>query len=144
MMTLKTICLELPYKERLNLCAALLESIKQERREGRNPNSTRGEVLLGYMAEILGEPIPHKSREPKFVWARAMVAYQLTKEGISTGEAGRMIGKDHSTIIFLRDKMQDALEYAYIFPDIIEIWKQFQKKIGYETNTETTPKPFWL
>lgn len=138
MMTLRERCLGLPYKDRINLCAALQESIKQERREGRNPNPSRGEILLDYLAEILGEPIPVKTRESRFVWARAMVAYQLTQEGFTTGEAGRMIGKDHSTIIHLRNKMKDALEYAYAFQDIIDIWKQFQNKLQDEIHRGTT------
>lgn len=138
MITLREMCLGLPYKERLNLCSDLQESIVRERRDGRNPNSSRGEILLGYMAEIVGEPIPVKSRESRFVWARTMVAYQLTQEGFTTGEAGRMIGKDHSTITFLKQKMQDALEYAYAFQDIIDIWKQFQNKLQDEIHRGTT------
>lgn len=137
MMTLRERCLGLPYKDRINLCAALQESIKHERREGRNPNPSRGEILLGYMAEILGEPIPVKSRESRFVWARTMVAYQLTQEGFTTGEAGRMLGRDHSTIIHLRNKMQDALDYAYAYRDIVDIWKQFQNKLYHEIHRGT-------
>jgi len=99
---------------------------------------------MGYMEEILGEPIPVKSREVRFVWARTMVAYQLTQEGYTTEEAGRMMGKTHSDIIHLRNKMQDALDYSYAYKDIIDIWKQFQKLIDHDIHKGTTENPVRL
>lgn len=137
MMTLTEQCLELPYKDRLNLCAALRESILQERKERKPRCHNRGQILLDLMGEILGEPIPAKSRETRFVWARAMVAYQLMGEGFSTIEAGRMIGKDHSTIIHLRGNMIDALQYPTMYRDVVDIWKQFQNRLQDETHRGT-------
>lgn len=141
MMTLSERCLGLPYNDRLALCETIKNSILQERDErrmGRNPNGNRGQILMGYMAEILGEPIPAKSRETGFVWARAMVAYQLIREGFTTIETGRMVGKNYSTIIHLKNKMQDALDYAYAYQDVINIWKHFQNRIDNEIHRGTT------
>ena len=119
-------CLSLPYLDRLNLCEELINTILQERREKRPPHPNRCQILLEKMGQILGEPVQFKSRESKFVWARTMVAYQLTQEGFSLTETGRMIGKNHATIIHMRKKMEDALAYHYAYKDIVDIWKQFQ------------------
>ena len=136
--TLEQRCLEMPYRYRVNLCAALQESILQERMDGKKPVCSRGEILLEMMGEILGEPVDLKSREARFVWARTMVTYQLLQEGFSTTEAGRMIGKDHSTAINMRRRMQDALDLPQAYKDIIDIWKQFQNKIDNEIHRGTT------
>ena len=136
--TLEQRCLEMPYRYRLNLCAALQESILQERMDGKKPVCSRGDILLEMMGEILGEPVDLKSRDARFVWARTMVTYQLLQEGFSTTEAGRMIGKDHSTAINMRRRMQDALDLPHAYKDIINIWKQFQNKIDNEIHRGTT------
>lgn len=136
--TLEQRCLEMPYRYRVNLCAALQESILQERMDGKKPVCSRGEILLEMMGEILGEPVDLKSRDARFVWARTMVTYQLLQEGFSTTEAGRMIGKDHSTAINMRRRMQDALDLPQAYKDIIDIWKQFQNKIDNEIHRGTT------
>lgn len=137
MLTLVDQCLQLPNRERLNLCAALRDSILQERRDKKPMNQNRAQVLLDMLSEILGEPIPVKSRLTRFVWARAIVAYQLLKEGYSTLESGRMLGKDHSTIIHMRDNMSYVLKFPSMYMDVINIWKQFQNKLQDETNTRT-------
>lgn len=141
MMTLSERCLRLSYLDRLNLCESLKNSIlreRNERRMGRDTDLSRGGVLLGYMTEILGEPIPVKSRESRHVWARAMVVYQLTEEGFTTGETGGMVGKNHSTITHLKHKMRDALDYPFAYRDIIHIWKQFQNRLENEIHKGTT------
>ena len=142
--TLEQRCLEMPYRYRVNLCAALQESILQERMDGKKPVCSRGEILLEMMGEILGEPVDLKSRDARFVWARTMVTYQLLQEGFSTTEAGRMIGKDHSTAINMRRRMQDALDLPQAYKDIIDIWKQFQNKIDNEIHRGTTENPVSL
>ena len=128
MMTLTEQCLELPYKQRIDLCSTLMKSIREERRAN-SINHSRAATLKGYMEEILGEPYQVKSREPRFVWARTMVSYQLGMEGYAPSEIARMMEKDHATIVFMRHKMQDALNYAFAYKDIVNIWKQFQNKV---------------
>lgn len=131
-------CLDLPYIDRLNLCEALWKSILQERQDGRPTPADRGEILLREIGEIVGEPVLVKSRKAILTWARAMVAYQLLKEGYSTTEAGRAIGRDHSTIIHLRDRMEDVFDYPVFYKDVIELWITFQKRIQDETDKGTT------
>lgn len=106
-----------------------------------NSRHARCELLWGYMEEILGEAIPKKNREPRYVWARAMVANQLIQEGFTTTEIGRLFGKTHSSICHLKDKMEDALRYPQYFKDIIPLWEQFQKRIENDIQPRTTDNP---
>jgi hypothetical protein len=138
MLTLKEMCLSLPYRDRLNLCAALQDSITQERKDGENACLNRGQILLGYVGDIIGEPIPAKSRKPRYVWARTMVAYQLTREGYSSIDAGWMVGKDHASVMYMKSKMEDVFAYPHIYKDIINIWKQFQDRIDHDIHKGTT------
>ena len=99
----------------------------------------RPAFLKRMMAEVLGvDDIPVKSRRAEFVWARSILAYQLVKEGMTASEAGRFLGKDHSTIIYMRRRVEDALMYPKQYTDVIYIWKQFQKKIEDETTDKGT------
>ena len=134
--------MEIPYKENQNLCEALWKSVIQVTEERKSLPARRVGVLLMYMEDILGEPILVKTRQERFTWARAMVAYQLLKEGYSTTETGRVMGKDHSTIIYLRDRMEDVFEYPTLYKDVIELWLTFQKRIQDETDKGTTQHSF--
>ena len=131
-MSLEEMCLQLPIEDRTKLCNTLQESITRERKE-------RPAYLKRVMAEVLGvDDIPVKSRRTEFVWARSILAYQLVKEGMTASEAGRFLGKDHSTIIYMRRRVEDALMYPKQYTDVIYIWKQFQKRIENETTDKGT------
>ena len=85
---------------------------------------------MGEMAKVIGQKtISYLSREPMDVWARTMIAYQMLIEGYSTGEIGRQMMKDHSTIIYLRKKMEDVFAIPQAYRDIIDIWNNFQNRI---------------
>ena len=131
-MSIEEMCLQLPIEDRTQLCNILQDSIARERKE-------RPAFLKRMMAEVLGvDNIPVKSRRAEFVWARSILAYQLVKEGMTASEAGGFLGKDHSTIIYMRRRVEDALMYPKQYTDVIYIWKQFQKKIENETTDKGT------
>ena len=131
-MSIEEMSLQLPMEERVELCNHLQESITRERKE-------RPAFLKRMIAEVLGvDDIPVKSRRAEFVWARSILAYQLVKEGMTASEAGRFLGKDHSTIIYMRRRVEDALMYPKQYTDVIYIWKQFQKRIEDETTDKGT------
>lgn len=93
-------------------------------------SSLRCSILMGYMAKVMGVvSIGYFSRESNHVWARTMVAFQMIKEGYSTPEIGHQMIKDHSTILHMKRKMQDALDVPSAYRDIIDIWNKFQKRI---------------
>ena len=99
---------------------------------------TGSKVLTALMEETIGETIPSKSRETRFVWARAMVVYQLRQEGFTLMEIGRMMGMHHSSVFHLEGKMKDALMYSFAYRDVIDIWKQFQNRINNDIQRGTT------
>lgn len=138
MISLTDICLQRPYRERLELCLALKESLEQER-QGSSPEvRTRGRILLDMMEDIIGVPIVKKSRTPVLAWARAMVAYQLLKEGYGVAEAGRMLDRNHSTISVMRDKVEWLLQFPRNRKNLFNIWEQFQKAIQDDIQRRTT------
>ena len=131
-MSIEEMCLQLPIEDRTELCNILQDSITRERKE-------RPSFLKRMMAEVLRvDGLPVKSRRAEFVWARSILAYQLVKEGMTTSEAGRFLGKDHATIIYMRRRVEDALMYPKQYTDAIYIWKQFQNKIENETTDKGT------
>lgn len=142
-MSLQEMCLQLPMEARIELCKFLQDSITREKRVG--VPMGRPVILKRMMAEILGvDNIPVKSRKTEFTWARNMIAYQLVKEGMTESETGRFLGKDHSTINYMKSRMDEALRYPRQYQDVMYIWKQFQNKIENETNRGSDQESFSL
>ena len=139
-------CLALPYWSRVRLMAALKDSILEdaENKERRLPHileGNRAEILMEKMGEVLGEPVDKHSRHARFAWARAMVAHQLTSEGFRSTEAGKAIGKHYTTVSYMNNKIRFVLDHPYAYPDIIDIWKQFQNRLQYDIHKGTDGDP---
>lgn len=134
----------LTLKDKVELRVYLSDMIKSSRSGGQSP--LRCSILLGELATALGweQPIPYESRESHHVWARTMVAYQMSKEGYTTVEIGRQMMKDHSTIIHLRNKMQDVFALPQMYGDVLEMWNKFQKQIDHDIHERTTENPVSL
>ena len=133
----------LTLKDKVELREYLSDMIESSRKV-RSP--LRCSVLLGEMAKAMGweQPIPYESRESLHVWARAMVAYQMLREGYSTVEVGHQMMKDHSTICHLRSKMQDVFDMPQAYEDILEMWDKFQNQINHDIHERTTEDPVSL
>lgn len=126
---LKQICDNLAIKDKVEVRDYLSDAIAASR-DGVMKSPLRCSILLGEMAQVLGvDYIPYEGRTPAHVWARTFVAYQMILEGYSTIEIGDQMCKDHSTIIHMRKKMQDALSLPNAYGDILELWDKFQKQI---------------
>ena len=89
----------------------------------------RAEALFRILRQITGAGENRGCRSARCVWYRTMVAYQMIGEGYSTTQIGRQIGKDHSTIVHYRQKMDDALSMPRAYQDIIPVWEEFKKRI---------------
>lgn len=134
----------LTLKDKVELREYLSDMINSSRMEVQSP--LRCSILLGEMATAMGwqQPIPYESRESHHVWARTMVAYQMCKEGYTTIEIGRQMMKHHSTIIHLRNKMQDVFALPQMYGDVLEMWNKFQKQIDHDIHERTTENPVSL
>ena len=128
----------LSLKDKVELREFLSEMIYSSRRLSKSP--LRCSILLGTMAAALGweHPIPYEGRESHYVWARTMVAYQMSKEGYTTIEIGRQMMKNRTTIIHLLKKMQDVFAFPQMYENELEMWYKFQKQIEYDIHERTT------
>lgn len=89
----------------------------------------RAEDLLAVLCGLTGRRMNLRSRDSEVVWAKAMVAYRMMEEGYTLAEIGRQLGKDHSTVIHYRHKMQDALSLPQAYQDILPLWYEFKTRI---------------
>lgn len=128
----------LSLKDKVELREFLSDMIDSSRRLSRSP--LRCSILLGTMAAALGweHPIPYEGRESHYVWARTMVAYQMSKEGYTTIEIGRQMMKNRTTIIHLLNKMQDVFAFPQMYENELEMWYKFQKQIEHDIHERTT------
>ena len=134
----------LSLKDKVELREFLSDMIDSSRRLSKSP--LRCSILLGTMAAALGweHPIPYEGRESHYVWARTMVAYQMSKEGYTNIEIGRQMMKNRTTIIHLLKKMQDVFAFPLMYEDVLKMWYKFQKQIEYDIHERTTQNPFSL
>ena len=128
----------LSFKDKVELREFLSDMIDSSRRLSQSP--LRCSILLRTMAAALGweKPIPYEGREPHYVWARTMVAYQMSKEGYTTIEIGRQMMKNRTTIIHLLKKMLDVFAFPQMYEDVLKMWYKFQKQIEYDIHERTT------
>ena len=134
----------LSLKDKVELREYLSDMINSSRRLSQSP--LRCSILMGTIAAALGwaKPIPYEGRESHCVWARTMVAYQMSKEGYTTIEIGRQMMKNRTTIIYLLKKMQDVFAFPQMYENELEMWYKFQKQIEYDIHERTTQNPFSL
>ena len=128
----------LSLKDKVELREYLSDMIDSSRRLSQSP--LRCSMLLGTMAAALGweKPIPYEGRESHYVWARTMVAYQMSKEGYTTIEIGRQMMKNRTTIIHLLNKMLDVFALPQMYENELEMWYKFQKQIEHDIHERTT------
>ena len=134
----------LSLKDKVELREYLSDMIDPSRKLSQSP--LRCSILLRTMAAALGWelPIPYEGRESHYVWARTMVAYQMSKEGYSNIEIGRQMMKNRTTIIHLMKKMQDVFAFPQMYEDVLKMWYKFQKQIEYDIHERTTENPISL
>lgn len=92
-------------------------------------NRGRFTYLLNKMEAVLGKRVQLIARNPDDVWARTMIAYEMILEGYTFGEIGRQMEKNHSTVMYLKKKMEDALSLPRAYRDILSIWYTFKSTI---------------
>ena len=141
---LKLVVENLSLKDKVELREYLSDMINSSRRLNQSP--LRCSILLGTMAATLGweHPIPYEGRESHYVWARTMVAYQMSKEGYTTIEIGRQMMKNRTTISHLLKKMQDVFAFPQMYEDVLKMYYKFQKQIEYDIHERTTENPISL
>lgn len=83
--------------------------------------------IVLHRAEVANGMKLSRSRCKENTTLRAMVAYLLHLEGYGYTEIGRMLQRDHSTVIHLCDKMRDMLSVPYAYREEVAKWKEFKR-----------------
>lgn len=105
----------------------LKELVAEER--DNNPHLKRERVMCSCMEEAMGRPMDYDSRKEKDTFPRAMICYQLYKEGITYTQIGWLIGKDHASVFNAIIKWHDALRHPQMYPLEMGIWWRFDRNI---------------
>ena len=61
---------------------------------------------------------------------RAFIAHRLRSEGYSYSEIGRMLHRDHSTVMHLCGVMRDMMSVPNAYRREMEIYKEFETLLG--------------
>lgn len=89
----------------------------------------RAETLRNVMLEISGEDILEDSRKRSVVISRAMVSYELVLEGFAIKTIGKLIGRNHATVVYYRRLVEGYLSIpGYDLEK--EIWEKFKERIS--------------
>lgn len=88
-----------------------------------------GNRYVNAMNNIIGRNILEDKRDSFLVWGRHFVIYQLYKDGLTEAQIGRIIGKDHSTINYSKNRVKDVMDSPSSYKQEIKLWTEFQLAI---------------
>lgn len=117
--------LTLPYEERKALYMAIGESLRPQ-----VPSlEDRYRAVRLALESVTGHPLDLKSRTREATLERAVVAYQLLSEGFSTTKVGKVIGRNHATVIHARHLIEDIFLYSRLYSYEFHLWINFKKAL---------------
>lgn len=61
---------------------------------------------------------------------RALVAYKLREEGYTYSDIGKMLQRDHSTVMHLCNIMRDMLSVPMAYQDEMKMYREFERLLG--------------
>lgn len=61
---------------------------------------------------------------------RAFVAYKLREEGYTYSDIGKMLQRDHSTVMHLCNIMRDMLSVPMAYQDEMKMYREFERLLG--------------
>lgn len=117
-------CLELKEHDKQRLIGILQESLTPERSVDRRFN-----VLLEIAIELFGTGVMTRTHERESSLGRNMIAYQLRQEGYSLVNIGKMLGRNHSSVLAMERRMKDVISLPHIMSHESGMWNKFQLKL---------------
>ena len=105
----------------------LVDLISQKHRE-------LAEHYVFVMKEIAGIDIYENTRKRAYVVARAIISHCLEAEGCPVSDAGRLLGVNHSTVIYYRDRFE--LIFAPGGEAEKELWEKFNASIYHSQDSQ--------
>ena len=120
---LTQICLALPNGKKARLIRTLMRSLKEKDQL----INKRFDILYKAATAVCGPGILSKFRNRELVIGRNMIAYKMRNEGFSSPTIGKLLQKNHATILNQASCMESALKYQFQ-PDI-SMWNDFLNKV---------------
>ena len=90
--------------------------------------------LMSYAAIAIGVDKIREDRRPINVLGRSMVISQLCKDGLTLAQIGILMDRDHSSVLYCRDRLKNMLGIPAMFGQEIQMWNNFQKLLNNETD----------
>lgn len=97
----------------------------------------RAEQYKGIIETILGRTL-NDSRKREDVAGRMCIAYQLMQDGYSTIIVGKMVGRDHATVLHYRKCMENCKTYPKAYRYECDMWREFQDMLNQKDNDNGT------
>lgn len=89
----------------------------------------KAEQYKSIIESILGRSL-NESRCREDVAGRMCIAYQLMQDGYSTSFVGKMVGRDHATILHYRKCMENCKTFPKAYRYECDMWEEFQKMLN--------------
>lgn len=90
----------------------------------------REELYIGVMSDIIGYNVLARTRKRAAAWARAMIAYQLRRDGSTLYRIGAVLGINHATVVYALKNVNRMLDHPRMFPLESNVWREFQERIS--------------
>lgn len=81
------------------------------------------------MGDLLGRDIRTTSKEQSVVWGRNLVAWQLFQDAFTEAEIADAMGKNHSTINYMKNQVKSMFSNPHMYSDEMILWCDFQERI---------------
>lgn len=120
----------LPMNEQIALCRMLHRSIRKESKSLKvTLCSEKATRYVNAMNDIIGRNILGSDRDNILVWGRNWVIWQMVKDGMTEQQVAYIIGKDHSTIHYTKERIRDVMDSPSLYEYEINLWNKFQQAI---------------
>ena len=130
LMELQQEVLGLPLEEQNILHAALVKSMEEKSHSYRvNLCNEKGSRYVNAMNNLIGRNILEPKRDSVLVWGRNFVVWQLTQDGFTEHQIGKIMNMDHSTINHMKGRVKNVMEFPAFYKQEIKMWTDFQLAI---------------
>lgn len=91
-----------------------------------------GARYIGIVKEVTGVDPLVMTRKSEAVWARNIVAYQMSLDGFIQEEIGKVIEKNRATVVNCIQNMKAALKCPNQYPKEVDAWNKFRERLSLE------------
>lgn len=106
-----------------------LITILQESMQSNESDDQRFKELLLIAESVAGKGVKTATKERYAVIGRRILAYQLRKEEYTTVKIGKLLNRNHASISCMVAEMENALTFPKAFPEEIQMFNEFQKRL---------------